>query len=222
MARPDAFARASRLRRLARSVAERLDLPDTWQLEVAAQLGEIGVVTLPEAALTALTRGSYTDPRIASMLELLPTLADEVMRKIPRLEAVRDLLRVQNPVDTADGGRQRVRSTQASVLQAVREFDALTSRDYPPSTAVAMLRRRLHHPEPVLEALAVVAADEPSEPHPVPVEDLRPGMVLAEDLRATDGTVVAHRGQLLTGALLTLVRNHEELLGLAAPPLILR
>lgn len=47
MAHPTAFARASRLRGLARQAAQLLNLPNPWEIEVAAQLGEIGVITLP-------------------------------------------------------------------------------------------------------------------------------------------------------------------------------
>jgi FixJ family two-component response regulator len=222
MARPAAFARAGRLRRLVAAVAAELDLPERWPVEVAAQLGELAVVTLPEEALAALTRGSYTDPRIAAMLQALPGLTDEVLGRIPRLEPVRDILRGQDPVDVAEGMAGMTRQRPGEVLQAVREFDALVARDYRPEDAVGLLRRRSHHPVEVLDALAAaVAGRAGSVGRPVPVPDLRTGMVLAEDLHDRTGVVLAVRGQELSAGLLSLIRNHDVMPGLRAVPAVL-
>lgn len=220
LARPAAFARAGRLRRLVAAVALELELPERWPLEVAAQLGELAVVTLPEEALEALTRGSYTDPRIAAMLQALPGLTDEVLGRIPRLEPVRDILRGQDPVDVAEGAAGAERGRPGEILQAVREFDALVVRDYPPSEAVTLLRRRSHHPEEVLDALAAVAGQAGPVGRPVAVQDLHAGMVLAEDLHDRTGAVLASRGQELTATLLTLIRNHDVMPGLRGVPAV--
>jgi CheY-like chemotaxis protein len=221
LARPAAFSRAGRLRRLVAAVAATLELPERWPLEVAAQLGELAVVTLPEEALAALTRGSYTDPRIAAMLEALPGLTDEVLGRIPRLEPVRDILRSQDPVDVAEGMAGTSRQRPGEVLQAVREFDALVARNYRPHDAVGLLRGRSHHPAEVLDALAAAVADRDGRSgRPVPVPDLRQGMVLADDLHDRSGAVLASRGQELSATLLTLIRNHEVMPGLAATPTI--
>jgi FixJ family two-component response regulator len=220
MARPAAFARAGRLRRLVAAVAAELNLPERWPVEVAAQLGELAVVTLPEEALDALIRGNWTDPRIAAMLQALPGLTDEVLGRIPRLEPVREILRSQDPVDVAEAGTARQRPGE--VLQAVREFDALVARDYRPRDAIGLLRRRLHHPVAVLDALDAVVADRDGAPgHAVAVADLREGMVLAEDLHDRSGAVLASRGQQLSAGLVTLIRNHAVLPGLRDLPAVL-
>jgi CheY-like chemotaxis protein len=221
MARPDAFARASRLRRLARLVATELRLPDIWQLEVAAQLGEVGVVTLPPDALRALTRGDYTDPRIAGMLQLLPAIADDVLGRIPRLEEVRQIVRAQHPVDVADQDAAGARTGSAAVLQAVREFDALTMRDYDPMETVNLLRRRPHHDDEVLDALAAAAGRrDGATVRELAVEDLREGMVMARALHDVNGDQVAYQGQAVTGPFLTLLRNHQAVPGLAELPAV--
>jgi len=222
MAHPAAFARASRLRQLVRDVAARLELPDRWQVEVAAQLGEIGVITLPPEALDVLTRGAKPDGVIATMLEALPDVADGLLRRIPRLEGVREIVRAQLPADVTDTTRRPTASRAAMVLQAVREYDALTSRSTPAESAVGILRQRRHHPADILDALDAAVCDTGgSEVREVDVSYLRPGMTLAADLRSSKGILLVSHGHMLTEELLARIRNFSSTSGLESRPLVL-
>lgn len=221
MAQPAAFARATRLRRLAGDLATALQLPETWQVEVAAQLGEIGVVTLPERALDALSNGGCTDPAVRAMLDRLPHLADDVLRRIPRLEAVRDIVREQDPVDHPNGSRPQ-RSLPAQVLQAAREFDATLVRGFTEDEAIALLRQRPHHDKDVIDALRTVVSAPAGDAavRAVDPEHLQVGAVLAADVHSSGGLLLVARGQTLNEALLTRLRNYAALTGLADKPVV--
>jgi len=222
MSHPAAFARACRLRRLVGQVAEQLHLADRWQVEIAAQLGEIGVVTLPPEALEALTRGTPPNAAIARMLDALPGLADGVLRRVPRLETVRAIVAAQQPVDHAERHLVALSDRPSRILQAVREYDALTARGLPPDNSLGVLRQRGYHTDEILDALrAVVAADEAADTREVDVAYLRPGLVLAADLRSSKGMLLVSHGHVLTDELLTRIRNFARLSGLESKPLIL-
>jgi response regulator RpfG family c-di-GMP phosphodiesterase len=221
MAHPAGFARASRLGRLSTAVATRLDLPDIWCIEVAAQLGELGVVTLPDAALDAPAHGSYVDPQLTQMLHRLPRQADDILKNIPRLEPVRALIRAQEPVDSPDPARLAQATLPAQVLQAVREYDALLRRDFAPPTAIGLLQQRPHHPAGILSALLVeAAASSADQVKEVDLGDLRPGNVLAGDLHSSNGLLLVTRGQPLSDALLIRIRNHATVNGIQGRPVI--
>jgi FixJ family two-component response regulator len=221
MAQPAAFTRATRLRRLASDLAAALRLPEAWQVEVAAQLGEIGVVTLPDRALDALASGSGTDPAIQAMLERLPGLADDVLRRIPRLDAVRDIVREQEPVDNRAEALLR-RSLPARVLQAAREFDANIVRGFTNEEAIALLRQRPHHDKDILDALQKVASvpDGSASVREAEPDHLQVGAVLAADVYSSQGLLLVARGQTLNEVLLTRLRNYASLTGLAGTPVI--
>lgn len=220
MAEPVAFARASRLRRLSAAVTAELQLPDSWQVEVAAQLGEIGMVTLPEQALDALSRGASADQAIAEMLDQLPLLADDVLRRIPRLDGVREIVREQQSVNGPFGSRPQ-QSLPGQILQAVREFDAALARGLAGSDALELLSQRPHHDRAVLDALGAIASvpDETSTCE-VDAASLYVGAVLAADLRSSQGLLLANRGEPLSEQMLVRVRNYAALSGLAGPPVI--
>jgi hypothetical protein len=222
IAHPAAFERASRLRRLTHDVAERLNLPDSWQIEVAAQLGEIGMVTLPAEALNMVLRGAVTDPAIARMVDALPRLADGVLRRIPRLEPVRDIVRAQEPVDNPEWNRLNEAGTPVLVVQAVREYDALIVRGDAPIAALELMRQRRYHQPDILQALAAVASKGLIGPtRRIEVSALCVGQVIAADLYTEQGLLLVSCGQVLTEEMIARIHNFAELSGLAGLPLIL-
>lgn len=221
MAHPEVYSRAYRLRGIAVGVAQRIGIADIWQVEVAAQLGEIGAVTLPAEALDALTRGAPADAAVAGMLESLPAITEGVLGRIPGMEKVREIVHAQQPVDNPDPDRLTATSLSAKVVQATREFDALTSAGHTPETALGILGQRPHHPHDILVALQTVAQiSEPAEVREVDVSYLHPGPVLATDVRSSNGVLLVSQGHTLTDELLTRIRSFAELSGLEKRPMI--
>ncbi|GAA1809133.1 response regulator [Planosporangium flavigriseum] len=223
MAQPALFSRAGRLRRLVERVCQKLGVEHAWQIEMAAQMGEIGAITLPPEAIAGLEGGTPGSPAQAEMLASLPKVADGVLARIPRLEAVREIVRHQlptdrNPIvalhqDAPDGAR---------LLQAVREYDALVWRGMPPDLAVATLSSRKIHDRDLLLALAEAGGLRvPSEAvREVEVDDLKIGDELANDVYSAKGMMLVSRGQVITERLLIRLRNYETTTGLQGRILI--
>jgi response regulator RpfG family c-di-GMP phosphodiesterase len=223
MAQPALFSRAGRLRRLVQEVSGRLDLTDAWQVEMAAQLGEIGAITLPPTALDALQNGTPADSVEAEMLDTLPALADSVLARIPRLDAVREIIRHQMPTDRSPTVSMRPdASASARLLQAVREFDALVHRGTPADVALGALTFRGTHEPGAIAALADVAGMRlPSEAlREVAIDELLIGHELAGDLSTARGLLLVSRGQVITERLLVRVRNFEAAAGLQGKILV--
>jgi response regulator RpfG family c-di-GMP phosphodiesterase len=217
MAQPALFSRAGRLRRLIGNLCETLHVPDAWQLEVAAQMGEIGAITLPQSVIPALEGGTPATEAEAQMIARLPALADSLLARIPRLEPVRDIVRHQLPTDRNPITPLAVGAPEAArLLQAVREYDALVWRGMPGDLAVAALSARKIHSREVLLALAEVGGMRlPNEAvREIGVEELAVGDELADDLHSSKGLLLVGRGQVITERLLIRVRNYEMTTGL--------
>ena len=224
MAQPALFSRAGRLRRLVQQVSQRLGLAESWQLEMAAQLGEIGAITLPPTAVAALESGTSNSPAEAQMLAALPRLADGVLAHIPRLEAVRDIVRHQLPPDRHPVTPLRDDAPEgARLLQAVREFDAMTYRGMPSDLALATLSFRKVHDDVTIKAIAQVAGMRlPNEAvREITVDELAVGHELVDDLHTAKGILLVSRGQVITERLLMRVQNFEATTGLQGRILIL-
>lgn len=222
LAQPRAFERTSRLRQVAGAVGATLGIEPLWELEIAAALGEIGVVTLPPEALESLLTGRWAGVAAAHMIARLPQVAEDVLCRVPRLEGVRAIIRGQRPVDRAPEPAVEPLLDPAAVLQAVREWDAVDRRGGDPERAVQALRYGGQHHERILSALAAAIAPAPTGSGVrVPLEDLQVGVVLAEDLLTTDGLLLVSRGQAVSAQRLARIHNFAATVGLAADPVAL-
>ena len=85
-------------------------------------------------------------------------------------------------------------------MKLVFDLDKLESEGMPLSEACDTMRGRTGWYDPViLEVLAKVrGAQESSEVRELPVSSLRPGMILAQDVRNRKGNLFAARGQEVT------------------------
>src|SRR5207253_6047133 len=95
LASPLAFARATRLRRLAGSLFGAAGEPMPWHVDLAVMLSQVGVITLPPNVLERMEANEAISPEEQAMVDRLPALAEQVLAGIPRLEEVRAGIRLQ-------------------------------------------------------------------------------------------------------------------------------
>ncbi len=215
LALPEAFGRADRVKRLVVLLAGTVEMPNRWELEVAALLADLGSIGMPPALLEKLATGALLSEAEATLVAERPALAARLLASIPRLEGVRTILQsVGLPFEPAMGGPPlRAREAPpigARLLTLVLDFDQLESRGITAVEAIRILRGRTSRYDPAL--LATLAAEyEPGDPEvirEVTLADVVPGMVFAADVRSVDGGLMISRGQEVTASLVSRIRNY--------------
>lgn len=215
LVQPAALGRTGRLKRHVSALAERLDIPDRWSLEIAALLSQVGCVTLPAATMDKLARGQALAGEEATLVARLPSLAETLIAGIPRLELVRAILRHQDThFDGTGSPHPRLSGAAiplgARVLKAVLDFDALETRGVSAADALAVMAGRSGWYDPSVLAAGhdVWRRDAaPAATREVPLCEVRVGMIFATDLVAPDGMLLVARGQDVTPALVDRVRQ---------------
>jgi len=214
LANPVAFGRAVRLKRLASKLCDQLEIDARWHIEAAAQLSQLGCVTLPPEVAEKLYFGQDLSPGEQAQAERLPAVADQLLGNIPRLEPVREILSLQNA--RFDGGgdgtwtkaRGEALPLGARMLRLIVDYDRLEAGGASAAQALGSLSAREGVYDPaLLEALKAVAGGRAQEVRELPLSALRPGMVLAEDLRSRAGLLLVARGHGLTQSLLERMKN---------------
>ena len=221
LAEPAAFGRASRVKRMVGELAEGLEIPDRWALEVAAMLSQIGAIALPPDVVQRMSSvGSLTEADRVLIAES-PRHAARIIESIPRLEQVREIL-------TLTGRRAAPRAGQpphgADLLTIALDYDDFVSHGFSPTEAVARLTGRTgRYDRRILEALAARYVDGEADPaYEVALCEVQPGMVFADDVRTTDGILLISRGQDVTSGLVSRITNFWADLPLASPVRVTR
>jgi response regulator RpfG family c-di-GMP phosphodiesterase len=214
LASPLAFGRASRLRQTAASLAAALNVSESWHVEVAAMLSQIGSIALPPATLERAYQGEEMSETELEMMRRIPRVTEQVLENIPRLDPVLEILRCQHkhfdgtgPPGGMAGGEAIPWGARA--LKVATDIDILEAGGLSPSLAVDTLRGREGWYDPaIVEALSEVRKTERRfKVRELPLDCLSVGMVLAQNIRTAKGILFVARGQEVTAGLIEKFRN---------------
>ncbi|MEP6847347.1 MAG: HD domain-containing phosphohydrolase [Acidobacteriota bacterium] len=213
---PTAFSRATRVKKLARQIADQLNIESPWEIEAAGMLSQVGCVTVPEEILQKVSNGAPLSDKETGLYHQFPHVGHDLIGRIPRMERVAEIISNQNrrindeTVSGADRGSIDVATYGARILKVVLDFDKLIASRNSPRAALVELSERVGWYDPfvldVLKKITDVEIDE-YESVEMPVADLKPGMVLDDPLLSTRGSMLLSAGQEVTMSLILRLMN---------------
>jgi CheY-like chemotaxis protein len=194
--KPMAFGRALRLRAKIRSVVHFLLWGDQWQIEAAAVLSQLGIVTLPEETLMKLHEGERLDASDRREIAASIDTSTQMLENIPRLEPVLEIMAYLAAAIRGNPPSGKTPPAGALLLRIVLEWDALEAQGYTQSQALAKLRDAGEFDAELLERLGGMLPVTGTQSLAIETapRDLVAGMVLAEDLVRKNGVVILPRG----------------------------
>jgi response regulator RpfG family c-di-GMP phosphodiesterase len=227
---PHSFGRSERLREYMRAFALHLKLKQTWDLELAAMLSQIGYVTVPQVVLANCRNGRQLAGIEAEIVNRVPQIGYNLLSRIPRLESVAAIVLYQNknydgsgfPLDDVAGEEIPI---GARILRVLQDLVAYESAQASKSKALENMTRFPGRYDPrVVEAVAAVfdvclqsAAPPEGQSRPVRIKTLRVGWTLVAGARTRDGAMIAPAGTQISPMLLEKLRNFAELRNLEEP-----
>ncbi len=223
---PLAFSRATRVRRYVHHIGAQRGNPDNWwEFEVAALLSQIGCVTLTADTLDKVYARVALSEEEQQMFAAHPTVAYNLLTKIPRLEPIAQMVANQQksffmyPALPTLAGEERDMAFGGQVLKVVLDFDRFVINGMTKQEALTRLRQ---HPEDynpdLVIALSSFHMDEMSEiVKMVRVKELKAGMIADRDIRAQNGLLLVPAGQEITYPVLERLRNFARQIGVVEP-----
>jgi response regulator RpfG family c-di-GMP phosphodiesterase len=226
LANPPAFGRATRVRQVVSEMINRRgEVQDSWQIEVAAMLSQIGCIALAGSTVERLYYGQTLTPDEQAQVDRLPEMAGQLLSHIPRLEPVREILSHQGKHFDGSGvppGNLQGEAIPwgARALKVILDFDILRSRDLEPAVALEVMRSRTGWYDPaLLEDFAKMQVNvTPSvEERELPLAEVEEGMVFAEDVKTRTGALLIARGHQATRGTLKRIRSLSPGVGVKEP-----
>lgn len=209
---PAAFGRANQIKNRVLQLARMLGVLDCWQLEIASLASQLGYIVVPHEVCEKLEHKLPLTEDEQRMVARAPEMTEQLLANIPRLEGVRAMLAAhvapprRNP--NAEPPVQRV-ELGAHLLRIAIDIEAL-EREHPQGSTLSQLLARadVYDPE-VLEAVERLYRQPAPRVHvrPMHARDLARGMVLAEDVRLRNGTLLVARGYEVTASFIERINN---------------
>ncbi len=224
LANPEAFGRSSRIKRLVAQVSTFMGITDSWQLETAAMLSQVGFIILPQDTLDKIYRGNELEEEEQQVFDMHPVVTADLLKNIPRLEPVAKIIAYQekhfngagNPKDGLKGEEIPLGSR---ILKAALDLDVLNATGMPEGEALIQMEGRQGWYDPgVLHAMEMALNVERNyEVISVRVKELKKGMILGEDVRTEGGKLLISKGQEVSQPLIERLKNVAEVTRVKEP-----
>jgi hypothetical protein len=209
---PAAFGRAERARRYIHHVVTSMKMANVWQYEVAAMMSQLGCVTLPPETIEAVYKGEKLSPDEQAQYDAHPSVAYDLLSKIPRLEPIARMIEHQNhplpPSLTANPDMTDMRMG-TEILRLTLAYEELIHKGTSRNEAVHTLSRQNKNFSPdFFQALVELDPNaEQGELKQCRIENLSTGMIFQQEVRTPEGALLVSKGQEVTSPLLSKLKN---------------
>jgi response regulator RpfG family c-di-GMP phosphodiesterase len=217
LAAPAAFGQATRIQRHAQELASKVPGAEVWPIEVAAMLSQVGFVSLAPATVDKLQAGVPLSADEQQTVDRMPALAEQLVSRIPRLDAVRAALKHQGaafePVGPVVGPRGKDIPLGARVLCIVCDYDRLEATGLSSQVALDTMRgRRGRYDTELLDLFAsgLGSRGRDAEVAEISIRMVRVGMTFLQDVRSQSGALLVARGHEATQSLVERFHNFPQ------------
>ena len=189
---PGAFDRTERIQHYAEGLARHFKLSNDWEVRLAAMLSQLGCVTLPQNTVEKFEAGQELTEKEAEMVASHPKVAARLIERIPRLEGVAEMVRLQSVEDEVlpEGPPTEWEPIVlgAQILRVTIQLERLLSTGSDRGAALEQLAEMPGMAPALVEALHQVrGVSIKTQTLTLTVEEVRVAMVLDEDIMSKAG-----------------------------------
>lgn len=198
----DLFRQANMMRKMAKEMAEILGLENLWEIEIAALLSQIGCVAIPGDLFIKWRSGFELDDNEKNMIDKYPEIGGNLIKNIPRLNDVGDIIINQN--SNFDIVEKRINEgliTGAKILRVLNAYFQLTNSSIETEEAVKLLKGQpdIYDKDVVIALnLAYTGQYKGLRILKVYLRELKEGDVLADDIVNSSGVKLLKIGSEIT------------------------
>ncbi|HOT41753.1 MAG TPA: response regulator [Syntrophorhabdaceae bacterium] len=216
---PDAKVRADRAKDMARYIAEKLGLHEEVQKQIVfgAQLHEIGKIGIPEKIIKSrLNSLSQDDLNVYYQYPLIGSLIVSTITGYE--ETAHDIYHQLENYDGSgrpEGIMKEEIPVGARILRAIVLQEEISMSGQGRDEIIEGLRLSINTKlDPVIASHAInyfieSKTDKPFEERIIPIDDLKSGMVVAEDVFSLSGVKIMPKGMRLNDRIITFVKERN-------------
>jgi response regulator RpfG family c-di-GMP phosphodiesterase len=203
---PVGFSQTTVIRKIARAIADKLGMKNSWEVEIAALLSKIGCVAVPSDIIEKKSKGDSLSPNEMKIYEKHPVIGRNLLKNIPRFDQIAEAILFQNRnFDGSDSASNLVKGEDipliARILKVANDYNTFLNSGMSSNRAIeSMIQQSSIYDPQVLEALSNEQGISYSGYviKNIPFKKLRLGMVLADDIRDDRDYVLISKGHEIT------------------------
>ena len=212
---------SGRIRAVAKDIAMQMNIQNTWEIEIAGLLSQLGFIALSDEVADKIFHNKPLTKDEAMQYKESPAQAAKLIELIPRLKNVAEgikfmFLNYDGSNCTLDGFKENKIPLISRILKASYDFNFYIEIGFDSIKATEKMMANPYQYDPtVLNALLEVNQVKRKGfiIKSIPYKQLRIGMILAENLKDEEGMTLISKGQEITDAvvmrLMTIARSKK-------------
>jgi CheY-like chemotaxis protein len=217
---PGLAVRSRAIRDCVAWITQRMSVNEPWQYDLAATLCLIGCVTLPEEVFKRGYAGETISAEDEAMFRAHPESAARLLKNLPRLEPIAEMIRLQQSPCEADPQVSAEVKFGALLLFLAIELDRRLYRGVEFRTALREIRQTQRSLDPAIVSALDAYTPTTGDFHrrALPIKELSPGMILEEDVTGElTKALIQRKGTVLTGTWIERLENFARSHGVKEP-----
>lgn len=228
---PASFGQAMKLRQSIHKVVAVLGITNSWDIELAGMLSNLGLVTVPSNIITKYQAGTALSSQERELMEKVPAIGHTLISNIPRLEGVAKTVLHQNRrYDGLDSPADMPRGEDiplgSRIIKVLKDYSLLEAEGRPAKVCLETMKSRagwydLNVLNAVTKMFGECDISESSKPetkiYEIKAHQLFLGQTLLSNVETKDGVLLISSGSLITEPLLERLSNYAKLVGLKEP-----
>ena len=211
LANPAAFGRSVRINHYVQHMVRELQLEMPWRYEAAAMLSQLGCITLEPELLEAAYSADAMPPEEQIHFNTHPAVARDLLANIPRMEGIAWIIAQQLGAGSVARNVSDSLKTGAAILQVAVAFDKRKRRGCSDAQAIAELHASQKFDERIVQTLGTLEPENVEiENRLIEISNLKPGMIVGEEIRSSIGLLLAGKGQEVTYPLIVRLKNFHR------------
>nr|WP_321259284.1 HD domain-containing phosphohydrolase [uncultured Pseudodesulfovibrio sp.] len=197
---PEAGERINRVRRYVRYMMKQKGVKDCWRYDIATMLSQLGTLILPPGTIENLCEGEELSPEQVQLFEMHPVIAQNLITKLPRLKSIGDMIAYQlKGFDGSGTPRDPVKGEDiplgGRILRLALDYDLALQCEENSQKAFLRLEKEadVYDPELLYYLEGMLGVEARYEIQSVLFSELRPGMILHEDIISTQGAMLLRK-----------------------------
>lgn len=207
---PLAFSCAKRIHKRVSQVAAALNLQDTWDLEIASLLSQLGAISLNDATLKKMYYGNDLTKEELLSIQKVDGLTKRLLDNIPRLDKV---VKILDEVQGSTQGKILEPSVGAQILYFALQLDKLETRGVETDLAInSVCDSSVKCQQDMVEAFVKLFSSTGTRDviKELSLSEVKEGMILAQDLFTTSGALLVGRGYEITEGFIAKLRSFKK------------
>ena len=226
---PQSFAFSQKLKAMVQRFCQCFDIDESWELELASMMSNIGKVTIPTSLTQKIENHETLTPEEEKVINKSPELSYNLIANIPRLKQVAKIVLYQNKNFDGtgfpeDGVKGEELPKGSRILKILSDILQLEATGVTKAEAIDQMQQSTgKYDIQILTAAACGLEEEESENYTtaeVTLSELKPGQILMEDLLTHSDTLILAEGNELTYMHIQKIRNFSEITRIKLPILV--